>query len=99
MIRQKYCIYITVASEIDRKKAAGLVFSEKMVGDLTISATKEKCYCDFVLDVKADDVESMIDVDPEHTMTVNGTVTCPGLSKEPLTAAGKLSSFILSMRF
>ena len=68
-----------------------------MVGDLKISATNEKFYCDFVLDVKADDVESMIDVDSEHTMTVNGTVTCPGLSKEPLTAAGMLPWFSLFM--
>ena len=60
-----------------------------MVGDLTIKATGDKVYCDFVLDVQAENIISLIDIDPEHTLFINGTVSCPGLSKEPLTAEGK----------
>ena len=60
-----------------------------MVGDLTVKATGKKIYCDTVLDVQADNLASMIDLDPEHTMNVKGTVTCSELSKESLAAEGR----------
>ena len=60
-----------------------------MVGNLTVKATGKMIYCDAVLDIQADNVISMIELDPEHTMNVKGTVTCLELSKEPLAAEGR----------
>ena len=68
--------------------------TEKMVGDVTIKSTGNKSYCDFVLDFKVNDIVGMIETDPEHSGSINGTVTCPGLSKEPLAAKGKTLSIL-----
>lgn len=62
------------------------------MGDVIIHNTEQKSNCEFVLDFKVDDIISMIERDPEHAGTLNGTVTCPALSKDPMAATGILKS-------
>lgn len=79
---------ILIDLHVHKENTPGLLMTEKMVGNVTINSTGEHSYCDFVLDFKSDNITSMIELDPEHTSSINGTVTCPGLSKDPIAATG-----------
>eukprot|EP00794_Sanderia_malayensis_P000205 gene205-819_t len=67
------------------KQPPGLIMTERMVGELKMSETGECSSCEFKLTVESMDVKKMIELDPEHSAKMSGTVTCPVLSKEPTT--------------
>ena len=69
-------------ARIERKP--GIRFSERMHGKVTMTRDGDLSNCEFVVTVESQDVENML-TDSNHAGTVAGTVTCPGLSTEPLT--------------
>lgn len=70
----------------------GLSFTEKMAGTLTMAAGAGPM--SFTLTVASDDLDAMLH-DEAHVAAIYGTVTCPGLSPQPLSVAdGRFNLFV-----
>ena len=55
-----------------------------MTGQMTLEQSGELSAIEMVITIESQDVEYMIEKDPKHEATVVGTVTCKGLSTQPL---------------
>eukprot|EP00794_Sanderia_malayensis_P000596 gene596-1257_t len=73
----------------------GLRFTERMAGQLEMKQEDGALSdCEFTITIESQDVEKMIVHDPGHGADVTGTVSCPALSKDPLSISkGKFSIF------
>ena len=58
-----------------------------MVGEVTFNKQLEADHCEFTLTIESEDVEEMIEKDPKHGASIAGTVTCKGLSEDPMTVS------------
>ena len=83
------------------KPKPGIRFTEKMTGKYKPTKSGDgECDCEFTLTIDSDDVERMIDLDPDHQARISGTVSCPALSKRALTvSSGTLSTFLVTFLF
>eukprot|EP00794_Sanderia_malayensis_P000593 gene593-1255_t len=73
----------------------GLRFTERMAGQLEMKQQDGAFSdCEFTVTIESQDVEKMIVHDPDHGADVTGTISCPALSKDPLSISnGKFSIF------
>ena len=79
--------FIVSESEVFEVPKPGLEMTERMVGEVNLKKRKDKpSTCEFVLTVQSNDLEQMME-DPMHQANMGGTVTCPGLSKKPMTVS------------
>ena len=69
------------------KPKPGIRFTEKMAGKFEPSRNGTEVPCEFTLTVDSDDVERMINCDPNHAAPLSGTVTCLALSSSPMTVS------------
>lgn len=87
----KYAINICSAMPLDPtvfvKEKTGIRFTEKMVGKYTPSNGKTDVRCEFTLTIESDDVERMINCDPDHAAKLSGTVICLALSSSPMSVS------------
>lgn len=66
----------------------GICFTEKMVGKYSPSNDKSKqISCEFTLTIESEDVERMLNFDPDHAAEISGTVSCLALSSAPMTVS------------
>lgn len=80
-------------ARIPEQLATGIRFTERMAGTLTLEDGAEGPL-EFTLTVVADDLELLLR-DDAHRARLVGTVTAPGLSPSPLTAAaGEFQLFV-----
>ena len=82
------------------KAKPGIRFTEKMVGKYAPSSSETEVACEFTLTIDSDDVERMINCDPDHAAKLSGTVTCLALSSSPMSVSeGKfVQMYILHVR-
>ena len=56
-----------------------------MVGNLDVNGLAHDC--EFTLTIESNDVEHMLETDPDHRAAIHGTVTCKALHDKPLTVS------------